>query len=194
MGGETAETVQAGRPTGDAIMCCQDKSCQTHTPEYVFCVMSHPRVGMLAYRRVGVRASLRMDERDWRIPIEPRSKSKVTSLPLPHADTPTRGLGHDAKHVHPEGVGLLKVKHTQSGNSPRHKKFTAVSVSFLRGSSTYCALNCLWRLSECPNKRTPHSLAISETVLSGNFLGGEATSLHHQPRRFHAQPFDGLRG
>jgi hypothetical protein len=35
-----------------------------------------------------------MEERDWRIPIEPRSKSKVTSLPLRYADTPTRGLGN----------------------------------------------------------------------------------------------------
>jgi hypothetical protein len=32
------------------------------------------------------------------------------------------------------------------------------------------------------------------TVLPGNFLGGEATGLHHQPRRLHAQPFDRLAG
>jgi hypothetical protein len=46
------------------------------------------------------------------------------------------------------------------------------------GSSAYCALNCLWRLSERPDERTPHPPAISETVLPGNFLGGEATSTH----------------
>jgi len=64
----------------------------------------------------------------------------------------------------------------------------------LMGSSTYRTLNCLWRLSECPDERTPHSLAISKTVLAGNLLGGEAASLHHQPCRFHAQPFDCLCG
>src|SRR4029077_3834032 len=50
--------------------------------------------------RVGVRGSLRMDERDWGIPIEPKSNSKVTSLPLRNADTPIRrrgGLGYHAK-------------------------------------------------------------------------------------------------
>jgi hypothetical protein len=36
-------------------------------------------------------------------------------------------------------------------------------------------LNCLWRLSECPNERTPHPLAISEAVLPGNLFGGEAS-------------------
>src|ERR1700688_3512123 len=51
----------------------------------------------------------------------------------------------------------------------------------LLDQSVYCALNCLWRLSECPEERTPHALAISKTVLPGNFLGGEAASLHHQP-------------
>ena len=60
----------------------------------------------------------------------------------------------------------------------------------LWGASAYCALNCLWRLSERPDERTPHPLATSETVLPGNFLSGEATSLHHQPCRFHAQPFE----
>jgi hypothetical protein len=34
-----------------------------------------------------------MDECDRRIPIEPRSKSKVTSLPLRYADTLTRRRG-----------------------------------------------------------------------------------------------------
>jgi alpha/beta hydrolase fold len=48
------------------------------------------------------------------------------------------------------------------------------------GSSAYCALNCLWRLSECLDERTPHPLAISETVLPGNLLGGEA---HQETRR-----------
>ena len=28
----------------------------------------------------------------------------------------------------------------------------------LLDQSAYCALNCLWRLSECPDERTPHSL------------------------------------
>ena len=42
-----------------------------------------------------------MDERDWRIPIEPRSKSKVTSLPLRYADVgyaqgPTSEHGGDS--------------------------------------------------------------------------------------------------
>jgi hypothetical protein len=40
----------------------------------------------------------------------------------------------------------------------------------------------------------PHPLAISRTVLSGNFLGGEAAGLHHQTRGFDAQPFEYLRG
>jgi hypothetical protein len=60
--------------------------------------------------------------------------------------------------------------------------------------SVYCALHCLWRLSECPDERTAHPLAISKAVLPGNFLGGEAASLHHQPCRFHPQPFYCLRG
>jgi probable LLM family oxidoreductase len=59
--------------------------------------------------------------------------------------------------------------------------------------SVYCALNCLWRLSECPDERTPQPLAISETVLAGDFFRGEAAGLHHQPRRFDAHPFEGLR-
>jgi hypothetical protein len=36
--------------------------------------------------------------------------------------------------------------------------------------------------------RTPHPLAISKTVLPGNFLGGEAASLHHQQCGFDEQP------
>jgi hypothetical protein len=48
-----------------------------------------------------------MDERDWRIPIAARSKSKVTSLPLRHADTPTRGWGNDAKHISGFTLGNL---------------------------------------------------------------------------------------
>jgi hypothetical protein len=47
-------------------------------------------MGVWAYGRVGGRASLRMDERDRSIPIEARSKSKVTSLPLRPADPPIR--------------------------------------------------------------------------------------------------------
>src|SRR5579862_9136774 len=68
------------------------------------------------------------------------------------------------------------------------------STGSLLDQSVDCALNCLWRLSECPDERTPHPLAISKTVLPGNFLGGEAASLHHQPCRFDAQPFNCLRG
>jgi hypothetical protein len=34
---------------------------------------------------------MRMDERDWRIPIEPRTKSKVT----PYAHTPTEAIQFD---------------------------------------------------------------------------------------------------
>jgi hypothetical protein len=64
----------------------------------------------------------------------------------------------------------------------------------LLDQGVYCALNCLRRLAECPEERTPHALAISKTVPPGNFLGGEAASLHHQPRRFDAQPFNCLRG
>jgi hypothetical protein len=64
----------------------------------------------------------------------------------------------------------------------------------LLDQSLYCALNCLWRLSECPDERTPHPLAISKTVPAGNFLGREAAGLHHQPCRFHAQSFNCLRG
>jgi hypothetical protein len=54
------------------------------------------------YRRVGVRASLRMDERDRSISIEARSKSKVTALPLRNADTPIRrheDWDNEAKHI-----------------------------------------------------------------------------------------------
>ena len=61
-------------------------------------------------------------------------------------------------------------------------------------SSAYGALNCLWRLSQCPDERTPHPLAISEAVLPDNLFGGEAAGLHHQPCRFHAQAFDCLCG
>jgi hypothetical protein len=63
----------------------------------------------------------------------------------------------------------------------------------LLDQNAYCASNCLWRLSEGPDERTPHPLAISKTVLTGEFLSGEAAGLHHQPRRFHAQLFDCLR-
>jgi hypothetical protein len=66
------------------------------------------------------------------------------------------------------------------------------STERLLDQSAYCALNCLWRLPECPDGRTPHPLAISKTVLPGNFLGGGATAFHHEPRRFHTQPFDCL--
>jgi hypothetical protein len=68
------------------------------------------------------------------------------------------------------------------------------STGRLLGQNIYPALNRLWRLSECPDEGTPHPLAISKAVLPGNFLGGEAASLHHQPCRFHAQPFNCLRG
>ena len=43
------------------------------------------------------------------------------------------------------------------------------------------ALNYLWRLSKCPDKRTPHSFAVSKTILSGNFISRKSAGLHHQP-------------
>ena len=64
----------------------------------------------------------------------------------------------------------------------------------LLDQSVYCALNCLWRLSEYPDERTPHPPTISKTVLPGNFLRGEAPGLHHQSCGLHAQPLDCLRG
>ena len=45
------------------------------------------------------------------------------------------------------------------------------STDRLLDQGAHCALNCLWRLSECPDERTPHPLPISKTVLPGNFLG-----------------------
>jgi hypothetical protein len=68
------------------------------------------------------------------------------------------------------------------------------STESLLDQSVYGALNCLWGLAEGAEERTAHPLSISETVLPGNFLGGEAARLHHQPRGFDAQSFDGLRG
>jgi len=51
----------------------------------------------------------------------------------------------------------------------------------------------LWRLCECPDERAAHPFAISETVLAGDFFGGEAAAFHHQSRGFDAPAFDGLR-
>jgi hypothetical protein len=55
-----------------------------------FLQIDFSRILVWAFGRVGVSASLGMDERDWRIPIEPRSKFHGTSLPLPNADMPPR--------------------------------------------------------------------------------------------------------
>jgi hypothetical protein len=77
-------TTPTGREPGPRRKRAQ-RTLNRYQASYVFSVMSQSPC-----RRFGVRASLRMDERDWRIPIEPRSKSKVTSLPLRHADTPIR--------------------------------------------------------------------------------------------------------
>ena len=60
----------------------------------------------------------------------------------------------------------------------------------LLDQSVYCALNCLWRLSECPDERAAHPFVISETVLAGDFFGGEVAGFHHQPRGFDAQAFE----
>jgi hypothetical protein len=77
-------------------------------PGFRVCLASFSKPASRRAGGIGVRASLRMDERDWRIPIEPRSKSKVTSLPLRYANAaipPTRGLGHDAKHIQGFNLG-----------------------------------------------------------------------------------------
>src|ERR1700693_4977211 len=59
------------------------------------------RLGVWAYGRVDVGSSLRMDERNWRIPIEQRSKFKVASLPLRYGNTPTRR--HEDRANGPKG-------------------------------------------------------------------------------------------
>ena len=41
-----------------------------------------------------------------------------------------------------------------------------------------------------PEPRAAHPFAISETVLAGDFFGGEAAGFHHQPREFDAQAFE----
>jgi hypothetical protein len=49
-------------------------------------------------------------------------------------------------------------------------------------------------LPEGAKKRTPHSVAISESVLAGDLLGGESASFHHQPGGLYTQPFNCLGG
>jgi hypothetical protein len=41
-------------------------------------------------------------------------------------------------------------------------------------------------------KRTPHSVAISESVHASDLLGGESPSLHHQPGGLYPEPFNCL--
>ena len=71
------------------------------------CIGKRPHLYLLSVifpnPRIGVRANLRMDERDGRIPIEPRSESKVTSLPydMPIRRPAATRIGHDAKHLPP---------------------------------------------------------------------------------------------
>ena len=81
--------------------------------------------------------------------------------------------------------GLLNPTAANAAEDQHFTRLAAVWVDdpseLFRGLRADRPLNHLWRLSKCPDKRTPHSFAVPKTVLSGNFIGRESAGLHHQP-------------
>src|SRR4051794_32899506 len=69
-------------------------------------------------------------------------------------------------------VGRIAGKRRGPTTRPARDGQVSGSTDRSRGQCADVALNCRWRPSECPQERTPHSLAIFEAVLARDLRGG----------------------